>query len=564
MNETSKRKDWVKNAAIIFLSVLLVLTFFSNTIMNYSLPEVAAQYCMSGSITNKVRGTGVVESADPYSVTYKETRKIASVKVKPGDEVKKGDVLYLLEEGESGELKEAESALKTAKSEYEKAAIEGGFSSSDTANFEKRDPNSDSTEYQDKGARLKKAKESTDEALEKVQKEIEDFEYYTYNKWNDGSSEERANLDRAIEEAKDAQEYWERIKGQYESGYSEYKELLDTYNKAQVAYENAKKAYENKETEANKEKYSEAKQAYKEAKEALNNSTEKDSYDQYLSASLEFQNAENTEKQCEKAIEDRKRELEKQYVAFKDREYEAKKASEKATKELEEFQSDYSGSSSVVDLYVAYQDAKKAYDEAKEKASNVQITSPVSGVVLSTSKVAGETTESGEEVASIQLAGKGFTLSFAVTKDQARYISVGDEAEVTNSYWYTDVHAKITSIKTDPQDPQAGKKVTFQLEGDITNGQSLTLTAGKRTANYDFIVPNSAIREDNNGKFVLRIKSKSTPLGNRYIAERVDVTVIAEDDTHSAVNGVFEGYDYIITTSSKPIEEGQQVRLKES
>ena len=38
------RRDWVKNAIIIFLSVLLVLTFFSNTIMNYSLPEVAAQY----------------------------------------------------------------------------------------------------------------------------------------------------------------------------------------------------------------------------------------------------------------------------------------------------------------------------------------------------------------------------------------------------------------------------------------------------------------------------------------------------------------------------------------
>ena len=46
MNENGgkKRREWVKNAAIIFLSVMLVLTFFSNTFMNYSLPEVAAQY----------------------------------------------------------------------------------------------------------------------------------------------------------------------------------------------------------------------------------------------------------------------------------------------------------------------------------------------------------------------------------------------------------------------------------------------------------------------------------------------------------------------------------------
>ena len=48
-------RGWVKNVAIIFLSVLLVLTFFSNTIMNHSLPEVAAQYARSGSITSKIR-----------------------------------------------------------------------------------------------------------------------------------------------------------------------------------------------------------------------------------------------------------------------------------------------------------------------------------------------------------------------------------------------------------------------------------------------------------------------------------------------------------------------------
>ena len=29
-----KKREWVKTAAIIFLSVMLVLTFFSNTIMN--------------------------------------------------------------------------------------------------------------------------------------------------------------------------------------------------------------------------------------------------------------------------------------------------------------------------------------------------------------------------------------------------------------------------------------------------------------------------------------------------------------------------------------------------
>ena len=37
------RKKWVKRFAIVFFVVLLLLTFFSNTIMNHSLPQVATQ-----------------------------------------------------------------------------------------------------------------------------------------------------------------------------------------------------------------------------------------------------------------------------------------------------------------------------------------------------------------------------------------------------------------------------------------------------------------------------------------------------------------------------------------
>ena len=61
MEETKpKNRAWVKDAAIVFLVVLLVLTFFSNTIMNHSLPEVATQMVTDGTITAKVRGTGSV------------------------------------------------------------------------------------------------------------------------------------------------------------------------------------------------------------------------------------------------------------------------------------------------------------------------------------------------------------------------------------------------------------------------------------------------------------------------------------------------------------------------
>ena len=127
-NEGRKKREWVKNAAIVFLTIMLILTFFSNTIMNYSLPEVATQYVQSGSITAKVRGTGNVEATDPYNVVVKESRVISSVAVKQGDEVEKDQVLYYLEDKESDELKTAEKELGELELAYMKGLFGGTVS----------------------------------------------------------------------------------------------------------------------------------------------------------------------------------------------------------------------------------------------------------------------------------------------------------------------------------------------------------------------------------------------------------------------------------------------------
>ena len=63
----TKRKELIKSIAIVFLAVLLVLTFFSNTIMNWSLPQVSGQYAGYGTITTGIRGSGVVTANIPPS-----------------------------------------------------------------------------------------------------------------------------------------------------------------------------------------------------------------------------------------------------------------------------------------------------------------------------------------------------------------------------------------------------------------------------------------------------------------------------------------------------------------
>ena len=132
MNETKKNKrEWIKTAAIVFLSIMLVLTFFSNTIMNYSLPEVATRYVQPGTITAKIRGTGTIESGDPYAVQTSESRKVESVVVRVGDKVQKGDVLMYLESGDSKPLQDAKTELKAAQDAYDQRLLRGDLTQED-------------------------------------------------------------------------------------------------------------------------------------------------------------------------------------------------------------------------------------------------------------------------------------------------------------------------------------------------------------------------------------------------------------------------------------------------
>ena len=64
-----KKRERIKTIMIVFLAILLVLTFFSNTIMNHSLPEIATQACVSGNLTEKLRVNGSVEANQAYKVT---------------------------------------------------------------------------------------------------------------------------------------------------------------------------------------------------------------------------------------------------------------------------------------------------------------------------------------------------------------------------------------------------------------------------------------------------------------------------------------------------------------
>ncbi|MBQ9989948.1 MAG: HlyD family efflux transporter periplasmic adaptor subunit, partial [Lachnospiraceae bacterium] len=209
----------------------------------------------------------------------------------------------------------------------------------------------------------------------------------------------------------------------------------------------------------------------------------------------------------------------------------------------------------------AIREQQEEVERLREKSVGSTIVAPVAGTVNSISKTAGETTVPDEAIAVMQPEGKGYSMSFSVTNEQAQKVSVGEKAELQNAWYYDDVTATLTNIRPDTQNPGQKKLLYFSVTGSVQPGQSISLSIGQRSANYDLVVPNSAIREDSNGKFILIVESKNSPLGNRYVATRVDVEVLTSDDLNTAISAALYGYEYVITTANKPVEAGKQIRL---
>ena len=568
MNENGgkKRREWVKNAAIIFLSVMLVLTFFSNTFMNYSLPEVAAQYVQSGTITAKIRGTGTVESGDPYNVKISETRTISSVLVKTGDKVEKGAPLLLLEDKESKELTDAQAALDKAMLDFELALLSGDISNSTFQNVQNGNVASINT-YQSRivaaEAEIDRWQKQVDEATNAInQLKTAQVNVDAGGTPDTGSEQNKVNAAQAALNSDEVKIAKDKI-SEWQAAQATCQATIDKYNE-NIASSVSGNGFVNQVTEdeyqlalKNREQYQ---SLINERQAFINNNPDKvKAYDEKVKALADANKAladkqnskENSTNSLTVQTQNWQTELDKRNIQLKA----AQDTKEQLLKDI----------STELNLDYQLDSLQKQRDDIaklQENAVGASIEAPISGTITSVTVKAGDEAQPDTALVTMQPEGKGFTMSFSVTNDQAKRLSVGDKADLVNSWRYSDMDITLASIKPDTTDPGQKKLLTFDITGDeVTPGQSLNVSVGQKSANYDLIVPNSAIREDSNGKFILIVESKSSPLGNRYVATRVDVEVLARDDTQSAVSGALYGSEFVITTSTQPVEAGKLVRL---
>lgn len=578
------RKDKIKNITIIFLLVMLILTFFSNTIMNYSLVEVSTQQVTSGQITSKVRGSGSVEASESYSVTIGETRKIATVNVKKDAEVATGDLLFTLEDTDSEELDAAKKSLNEAQAAYESAVLTAGITVAERQSIE-AGKGSSLTQKQNEIAaanqRVKDAQAAVDAAQASVDKIKAQIDAVS-NSTADTTAEEKAVLDaeKKNSEAQDsltsAESAYTPVKSAYDTALSGLQSAQSAYDEAKTDYDAAEKAY--KADASKKDARDAAELAMNKAQAKVNTAQStfntcqanlnkvQGSYDSAKSAATDSKNAlsnANYNLSVKKLTGTNTAEannLQAQLNTATAALTDANTALTSATNDQKKVTDKISGEVTIASAYKTMTDIQEEVAKLQAKSIGTEITSPISGTVTDISVTAGTTVNANDVMMTIQPENKAYVLQFSVTENQAKKVRVGDTAEILNNWYGNDVSAVVSAIRKDPQN-RSNSMIICEMKGDVSVGDSYTLSIGEQSSNYDTIVPTSAIREDSNGKFILIIESKSTPLGNRYYARRVDVDVITSDDTKSAVTGALEGYEYVITTTTKPIKENEQVRL---
>ena len=673
-----KKRGWVKNAAIIFLSILLVLTFFSQTILNRSLPEVSTASVSSDTINARIRGSGTVTAGDTYEVVLGETRTVEAVYVKVGDAVAVGDKLFLLADKDSTELTQAQEQLATARRNYQSALIDMGSAdyARENRNIQKlRETLADAQQKLAAGtvtpeevnlaaANLKEAQKTQKElakavtdaetaysdaqaavaALESQVKTLEDSvekqdraletledELYRLQRGETYTQADLVKAQNALAEAKrDYANCWDQNKTALNTLRAKAEAILGSSGEASGAtsaedvirqMQALCDGWNNDQLEdaykATTEEYN-AFQLLKPKYTALEKAQEKaDSVEAGLKNNESLQTQIRQKRQeisdAEETLSDTKHQLKqaKKDLAAKQDELSSadwdltalKDRQEQQTEAIAAFQETYDDLKARSDSYeslkaavdsagTALEDAlfalaeqkkndskqsakdqlnlqaqkeeiaklEKEVAERKENAVGAEVTAKTAGTVSTISAVAGREVAAGTALATIEVVDRGYTLKFSVTKEQAQKVRLGDKAEISNYWWGSGIDATLTQIMPDSANPSTNKLLVFTLTGEVSSGDNLNLSIGQKSANYDAVIPSSAVRSDSNGTFVLVLTAKSTPLGNRYTATRVDVKVLAQDDTKSAVSGLTYG-DFVITTSSKPLDAGMQVRM---
>ncbi len=623
------RREWVKNAVIVFLLIMLVLTFFSNTIMNYTLAEVSTKNIISGVMTSGIEGSISIKSTRVYEINAEDIRKVKRVVVRTGQEVKEGQTIFYLSSVDDEATETQKQQLNEMKLEYQKALLVNSpdyaldnvtiklkreelqnainkrskiinnqteinslkndisilkiqeetitnkiaVMETDISSISSSQYTALSTEIYLKVNNLVNDFDRKKEEYNSVKAKVDELRLKLYNGDVDLIESSKRNIEKLNLELQRLKE--DLTSASAEEQIQKQREINDKENEIKYANDDLQKLYQykqeydikvielntkneamilsksNLDSTLNSEMIT-LKTSVENSKKELNDIKSKIANKENTLNELQGGGTASTPEELNATIKQLETDLETAILTL------LKTQKENQTEQ----------SKSALDI----EDKKKKIEELEQKVlkkeaevSEMELKAPVDGTITEINISPGQQTTLDKPLAVIEIKEEnGYSASLTgIDSVKAQKLKIGSEAEVKDNY---DFNGKVilSAINRDKTDNKKSELV-FSITGNVSPGDSLKIKLSTEQKPYENVVPTSAVKSDSKGKFVLVIQEKSTPLGTRYYAKRVDVTVSDNDDLNSAITGDFnENNRYVILTSNKPVSDGDQVRLAKS
>ena len=98
--DEAQRKKVIGKLSLLFLMAMIGLTFFSNTINNFTLPRVQTARPTNGALIKEIFGEGTVEVKSTREEYAESNLRVKEVMVEQGDRVSKGQPIIILDVNE--------------------------------------------------------------------------------------------------------------------------------------------------------------------------------------------------------------------------------------------------------------------------------------------------------------------------------------------------------------------------------------------------------------------------------------------------------------------------------
>lgn len=563
------RRKTIIRIMVAFVAGLALLTFFSNTIMNLTIPKVMGEYATRGNLAYTNTATGTIKVENETKITGVEGRTIDKILVSSYDTVNEGDVIATLKPVEnSDDLKELQAQLLTL--QREKEYSERAPSSNSLTTYEQavdtaQDTLSEAQEALNAAQNKQATIDSADATILDQSAQLAEYQsaldYATAEKA--GYEDQIKAIDDSIKPLADQitiyQSYGYQITIEEDTGYYRFTDpdtgLTESDPVGTTPVTDGEKI---RELCYQINQYIDAKapiQSNLDAAQAVIDSNSAS----IAACELAITNAETAKEAAEAlpSVSDAQKLVDTAQTGLSTAQQSLSDAQVNAGIEADKAQD------AADDRDKSIEELETKIAELEAKIGQTEIKATASGYIYNISIEEGSVMEKNQTIAYvIPVDDRQCTATFTFPSEVASRLSIGDDMDVTMGYVDS---CTIINIKPDPDNPREYKQVKCAINDAYAfPGESITVRADKSNKDYECVIPSSAVNKDNSGYFVYQIIGSSSPLGDKYTVKRVDVTVEDDDGTYAAISGEKLDKDaMIVVRSEKPLEDGERVRLED-